>query len=758
MKINYSKKNDGTIKNVTHNNCIVPFNSNFGPMFLHNGKKIKLNFQNEVYQGTDLEGKILYSLDYIKKDEYFIIRASVTNTGLGAYIPKSIELQLGIDTYMKSYPQWNEKTFPTMIRCEKTHFYGYFMNTSGEVVAIASPDAIKSYNFKYNLIRPGAFGHRIHTVSLALLGDFPVPDRFPENLCSLGANETKVWNIYVIPVQDGLKNYAKKVSEICKIPVVTATQYTMPKGGIVDLKVYSDDEYSVSYFAPDGSRSDNVMKANGIYKAVVKTCTGKIAETLFYCRKEWDWYLMAAREESIQKPQKASTHAESWYGFFSGYLAAKHFPNNVLDEITDSSFNEIIPLMFDLKNYEPLVLPERIQNTATLISLLVDKYEANPEQNKCDLLIASKFGDWLMKQQTDDGAYRRKNIHYTCVIYIAKSMLELAEVEKKAGMNEEYEKHYMSAKAAIDDLVLRLDNITTEGEQTFEDGMITCSALQIAMFALTLPECERKKYIDAAVHMDRLHHCLELLMMPDCRTNGTSLRFWEGQYDVMIMSDFMNSPHGWSAWTAYTKYYLYLLTGNVKYLLCLFNILGSCVQLMSEEGELRWAFALDPHISAKCIDRDLEKPIKDGYKSVQSRERAYSAKFVEKNIGEQYIPMISGWYRNGKQLLTGGFYSCPLFLKDKTLNVDNQGGCCDNDVHEIFKCVEETVLKKIFVYELNGKYGALNATVAYIDDKIHLESDEIIDSVCTNFKNDCVIEFNGIIINAKQGVNMHKLY
>jgi hypothetical protein len=31
--------------------------------------------------------------------------------------------------------------------------------------------------------------------------------------------------------------------------------------------------------------------------------------------------------------------------------------------------------------------------------------------------------------------------------------------------------------------------------------------------------------------------------------------------------------------------------------------------------------------------------------------------------------------------------------------VDTQGGCCDNDVHEIFKCMEETVLKKAFVHQ-----------------------------------------------------------
>ena len=48
----------------------------------------------------------------------------------------------------------------------------------------------------------------------------------------------------------------------------------------------------------------------------------------------------------------------------------------------------------------------------------------------------------------------------------------------------------------------------------------------------------------------------------------------------------------------------------------------------------------------------------------------------------------------------GGYDFCPLYLKDGvTLDVDNQGGCCDNDVHEIFKCIEECVLRKAYIHE-----------------------------------------------------------
>ena len=62
--------------------------------------------------------------------------------------------------------------------------------------------------------------------------------------------------------------------------------------------------------------------------------------------------------------------------------------------------------------------------------------------------------------------------------------------------------------------------------------------------------------------------------------------------------------------------------------------------------------------------------------------------------------MISSWYRTGKEKLTGGYEFCYLYLADRTIkDIDNQGGCCDNDVHEIFKCIEETVLGKAFIHQ-----------------------------------------------------------
>ena len=86
---------------------------------------------------------------------------------------------------------------------------------------------------------------------------------------------------------------------------------------------------------------------------------------------------------------------------------------------------------------------------------------------------------------------------------------------------ERYRRHFVSVKRAMDNLAKKLDDIETEGELTYEDGMISCSFLQLSMFALLLDNpAERGKYLDAALFLARGHRCLSQLMIPDSRMNG----------------------------------------------------------------------------------------------------------------------------------------------------------------------------------------------------------------------------------------------
>lgn len=99
-------------------------------------------------------------------------------------------------------------------------------------------------------------------------------------------------------------------------------------------------------------------------------------------------------------------------------------------------------------------------------------------------------------------------------------MLELTLVERELGKTESVwkeaaDRHYASAKRAIDQLVASQGDFETEGELTFEDGMVSCSALQIGMLALMQQdEKERKHYTDAMLQILNSHDCLTQCVFP----------------------------------------------------------------------------------------------------------------------------------------------------------------------------------------------------------------------------------------------------
>lgn len=663
-------------------------------------EKIKLICCGNSLTGyySDVEVKISVSVNKNRLC-YFV---TAENKGESVFEPEALGLKLGINTYMPEYPKWNDGFFPTLLRCEKTHLWGYFMSPEQRTVLTFTHQPVAAWELDYNMFgdeMTADFGHRIYTANLLLLCRGPLPNRHPQNLARLYPNERKEWQIEFV-LLDKNKDTVKAFEENSDIPIISADKFTVEIGETAHIYVHTKEKYMSEWESPSGKKAEGnkiICDEYGVYTVKIKTENEKEAEAKIYCRHSFDYYLKCARINAIEKPQKASTHTESWYGHFSAFLARKRYPDENLDKLAQANFDEIMPYMYDFDTGEIKIIPDRIQNTASLISLLTDAFEATGEEKYLE--SASKFAENLMANQSSDGAYRKINAHYTAVIYSAKSMLELALTEKSLGgkYEERYKIHYASAKKAVDDLTCRLENIGTEGEQTLEDGMLTCASLQISYFALTLPKNERQKYIDAAERILACHRCLEQEIVPDCRMHNATLRFWEAQYDVLIRGNMLSGPHGWSSWYNYAVYYLYLLTGKEEYLHKLNDGLGACMQTVDENGSLRWAFAVDPYLNLKYFEADTE--IEDGYKSAKNlTEKNHTGKFTQKVFGERYIPMISGWFRAGKNSpVMGGYKDCPLFLPDgKQVKVDNQGGCCDNDVHEHFKCLEETLLKKAF--------------------------------------------------------------
>lgn len=675
-------------------------------------------------------GSLTAGLEYHLEDDRLVLRAWLRNDGSAPFCPQKAGLHLGLDTCMESYPAWDGKLFPTLLRCEADHFWGYLMSPLGRILAVASPDAVASWSLEYNHTfytynwvnvvnhdtpwslhetLPGDVmrheGHRIETANLDLLNALPLPARHPQHQDALAPGEEKSWTIYFLPVEH-LADLKPALAEVCGAPMIELERHTLAAGEAAHVRIFGRSRPTLQAAAPDGSLSmlqpaatgtgwmDFVFTpahGEGVY-TLTAHANGKQSEASLYLRKPWSWYLRQARAEAVRMPQKATTHAETWLGCFSAFLARRHFPDVELDRLAEQNFREILSLMFDLQKAEPITDPARILNTAAMVGLLTDVYEAKGSLG--DLDLAARLADWLIATQDANGAYRADfghGGHYTAVTYIAKYMLELTQAEEPLGATNplwrsRYERHYRSVQAAVDDLARLLDNIGTEGEHTFEDGMISCSVLQLAGFALLQKDpAERERYTRAALKVLEKHTCLEQLVVPDCRTHGATLRFWEAQYDVLIRCNMLNSPHGWTSWKTYATWYLYLLTGEEHFLSETMDTLGACMQMIDlPSGELRWAFVPDPSIHARVFEADPQRP--------------GQGKLVERVLGEQYVPMISDWWLAPHDRPVGGYW--------------DQGGCCDNDVHEHFKCLEETALTSAYVLErASGEWVAWNCRV-----------------------------------------------
>src|ERR1035438_3059431 len=122
-------------------------------------------------------------------------------------------------------------------------------------------------------------------------------------------------------------------------------------------------------------------------------------------------------------------------------------------------------------------------NTAQMAAVLAWRYRSDRDPYWLDL--ASGFADYVVARQAANGDYDK----YTVVACPVKAILTVMAAEKTMAATDPryqaaYDRHYGSAKRAIDFLVRSEDNLVTEGEKKIADGMISCAALQLGLFSL----------------------------------------------------------------------------------------------------------------------------------------------------------------------------------------------------------------------------------------------------------------------------------
>lgn len=738
----------GTLEQIifkgSRQNDTIPFfreKGNAGPSFYANLGKEDINVQwipdgyrsyRATIDGTECR------LTYKEWRGQPAMEITLENKGNVSFQPIKAGLKLGIDTYMDKYPDWFGKYFPTLMMNEKTHFYGYLQTPSGHTLGIVSPQPVASWSVDYNLgyqdPAPHWFmGHRIESLNLDLMNALPLPEHCPQDLWQLKQGESKTWTIVFMDIStpEGFEETIRKVAGIPMIrmnqtvfqPKETAVFEVLASSPTIAVTNDRGEQLPVTVKEKSGKVKEVscTLPAAGLY--TIKVTDGdKQSEGTLSAHASWKWTLERARAGALKYHQKATSHIESWYGFHSSFIAAKYFPEKKQDAALRSRFDYLFGLLHDQTRMIPLYHASRIQNTSGTIGLLVDKYEAYKDIE--DLKKASRLADWLLNTwQRKDGAYVNHNTVYTSVIYVAKSMLELTLAERElarqdATWKEAADRHYASAKRAIDQLVASQGNFETEGELTFEDGMISCSALQIGMLALMQPDGkERKHYTDAMLQILDSHDCLTQLRVPDARRRGGTMRYWEAQYDVQMLPNMFNSPHGWSGWRAYATYYAYLLTGDERLLKETYNAMGAFSNLIDyRTGDLRWAFVVDPYLKVKQACSADTHVTADSLSFGNPHPELYDTReFV---IGEQYVNMVSDW---------------------QTVNTQ------DNDVHELFKCIGETMLTNAFVVErADGEVTGYNCQVTRQGSRLTVKAAEKqITHLHCNLKKPYTVSFSG---------------
>lgn len=648
--------------------------------------------------------QLRYSISYADVEGHLEITASIENRSGKAYKVNGCErLVLGIDNAMNNQQTMERIFFPTMLRCEQTHFWGYFQNPEGAILTISSPDAVASWSLAYI-----GNGHNISTTYLDLMHAGPLPERHPQGMDILHPGETKMWRICLQPA-GSLSEVAAIAAANCRAPFLIPDVTTAAPGEQTTLVLYGKTDHVEATDA--AGNTVPVVAVNGNhYSMTVPDAIGNVSiissygdrksETLIHVRKPWSWYLRQARSEALRMQIKAQSHREGWMGLITAYLANAYFPDQEALSRTEQEFARWMATMTDSQTggfrTDVNTWHSRPQNTSWMVDLMNARYAATGDIEALEL--SSAWADRLISDfQLPDGAFKG----YTALTLGSKFLQDLIEYEaplarKDKVWAERRQRHVLALELAAGNILTVRDLGETEGEATYEDNQAGSAWSLLAMHAIHAGEEERKDdFLQAAKAVQQRHSCLTQAIIPDGRMRGGTLRFWESQYDILTPPNMMNSPHGWTMRSQFGAMYLYLLTGEEKYLDIAYNAMGACAQAIDEtSGELRWAFVPDPYVDAQVFTQD---PFNPG-RGIR----------VPEIIGEQWMPMVSDWWRvpDGEVARLSGHNEVDGFQNP------TQGWSCDNDVHFHFITLADEFIPNAFVIEReDGIYKTYNCSV-----------------------------------------------
>ena len=105
--------------------------------------------KKQLYVFEAHQGDIYYTLRYKAAYDHLIVECTISNRGDDVFRPEYSRLFIGVDSEMKTYPDWDTKFFPTLLRCEKDFAWGYFMSPRQIIMGIGVEEPVASYTLNY---------------------------------------------------------------------------------------------------------------------------------------------------------------------------------------------------------------------------------------------------------------------------------------------------------------------------------------------------------------------------------------------------------------------------------------------------------------------------------------------------------------------------------------------------------------------------------------------------------------------------------
>ena len=97
-----------------------------GPALYRDGMNLPLLPDRKGLRYVGEQGGLRYALKYRTDGKGMELEVHCKNVSGKDLDSLQFSLRLGINTEMDAYPHWRKVFFPTLLRCEKTHFWGVF--------------------------------------------------------------------------------------------------------------------------------------------------------------------------------------------------------------------------------------------------------------------------------------------------------------------------------------------------------------------------------------------------------------------------------------------------------------------------------------------------------------------------------------------------------------------------------------------------------------------------------------------------------